>query len=410
MRSPTRPSPPGPTSTRARARLAVPALATTLIACAFAAALPPGCKARTFGTSSAKAINIREGNTVSRVYMAYDENAPSRVSWYYCKDEPLDTNTVVDVPLASSAHAILEVGRALRDRPEPRGPADEEERAWPAAPSDAVLGDASRRSVFLDERLTLSDFADTESGKGCQQLIGPGVFASARGAADDRLSSEGAADEIAGPMFTALASCAGLTKESLTLGSVVLAGNTDTIKGLLGFRGAKITSQNVGGTIVSLFSGAVFCGFGSKNLFKKLSEVQDVHAVSNKVFLSYFDGVVRTADAVFTAGMEGDAAEGVRARVRALPPALRDGLRADSTRFNALLRENKALEASALFLPYVVGTWNFLHARDVAPTPAATSYLMDSVRGFLDGLARRLGVPADAPAGNAPGQGVSTGT
>jgi hypothetical protein len=355
------------------------------------------CKKRTF--SDPKAINIQTDKGTNRIYMAFDPESPERVAWFLCKDEPQSTDTLIPSPTEKQLRNVLWAGRMLRGRPQPSQFSDatltpegfSDAKEDPRSPSKRLEGGYGRASIFLDERMTLTEFEDSTSGKGCEQLIGPGSAATVKEQAKKALDPENSGD-LTQPLFSAVASCAGLTKEGLVMASVLTSTKRETVRSILGFQGAKITRQNAGGVLVGIFGSVVFCTFGAKGLFQKMSEMQEASAVSDKMFLSYFDTVVATADALFsTQAQDKKIPVDVAEKINSLPKEVKDKIEEDKVRFQELITQGKQREAAQIFMPYVVGSWNFVNSKDVDATSDNGKTLLSATQQFLGNLARRLG-------------------
>jgi hypothetical protein len=177
------------------------------------AILATACVNRDFErTSKPRAINIRTQAGISRVYMAYDEAAPQRLTWYLCADE----NASVDLPIKtverSSDTAVLTVSRFARGRPPLAAttPADEPKDASPSE----VVGDGGPPVVrYLDERMTVSEFEDPVIGKGCREFLSTDSVNDAKTIIRTRLARAREIDELGPQVFATVTGCAGIVKE-----------------------------------------------------------------------------------------------------------------------------------------------------------------------------------------------------
>jgi|GEM_PF-5758722 len=353
------------------------------------------CKAHAPSAPTVNAVGVRRDvGTVSRIYMAYDEALPSRVAWYLCKGEAASVDTIIEsFPDARGAHAT-EAARVLRSRKDLPGAIRAESGSDSAgSPSALVAAARIRETIYLDERLTAAEFSDPVVGKGCHEIVSDRAGANPNATI---LNSE----DLAQPLYAALSLCMGLTKETLLMAGMLLSGNKPKVRNLLGFGMERTASAEVGASLASLLGADVTCGSGTGEVFKRLAETHDAKNIPSKMFLNHTDRVLKTAAALFTLGREGGARREINARLRGLPAVLQARISEDDAQFQKNISEEKNSEAAAIFMPYVVVTWNLLESRDtMAPRAAgAPVALTQDAMAYLSAFAQRVGTQVNAAA------------
>lgn len=350
-----------------------------------ALALLPGCTKRTFGESSSKAITVRGENATSRLYMAYDEAAPMRITWFLCEGEPEFTSSVVRTRARAADAPVIAAGRVARNRPPL--PAILESRQT-QSPSNALLSGPTVER-YIDERMTVAEFRDPVLGKGCKDVLSAEGAASTEDVSNEaatRFAQQKEIEELGPPVFAMLAACSGIIKEGLLIASVLMSADKSNVRSIMGFKGTQVAQGNRGSQLVGLFAGTTFCSLNTRNLFKKLATGQGDVPVTDALFLNYLQRSNDVADALFLKGSESTQASG-------LPQDVVDAIRHDKETFDALIAENKHAEAAAIFNPYRVGIWNFVLNSEVNTTGEKTNNLPTLGGEFFARLRGRLSAP-----------------
>jgi hypothetical protein len=260
---------------------------TTLVAflpTVFASFLFTGCLQRDFSESKSKAITLRGQDATSRLYMAYDEAAPMRLTWFLCEGDPASTSSVIRTRARSADAPVMAAGRVARKRP--LLPAILPSRAQTSPSSALESGPLVER--YVDERMTIAEFRDPTLGKGCKDVLTAEGSASVSEIADEtaaRLAKEKEIDELGPQIFGTVASCSGIVKETLLIASVLLSADKTNVRSLFGFKGTAVAPGNRGSQLVGLFSGTAFCALSTRSLFNQLATGQGKVSVSDAQFI-----------------------------------------------------------------------------------------------------------------------------
>jgi hypothetical protein len=270
--------------------------------------LPNGCLKKQ--KSALDAFEIKRGNSMNRLYAAYDLANPLALSWYLCRDENHDPNTSVTVTQTGDLQLGVRISQALKGLA-PIDPTDTWEPSVQGVqnPGAAFSNNSAnlverQRNIRLIERTTTKDFETGTSGGSCKPIVKNLSRDESREKVESTFEKKSDVDTSV-LMFGSLIACIGFGKEALLTTGVV----TQPLRGkpknaafsALGFTKPGFSKANLGETIWTLATGLIGCSLTSRGLFSKVSEHFTLVDENRAALFRYFDEVTQKSDTLLKA-------------------------------------------------------------------------------------------------------------
>ena len=348
------------------------------------------------------AFEIARGPTMSRVYAAFDPENPMQMSWYFCKDEPLDRNTSVTVNQVGPLPLGVRLAHALNGI----GPLDSTGIANAGPGATTIEKVAVSRRIRLTERMTIRDFESPETGKGCKPIVA-NADTSALKESKAKIGQyfEKKVDiETTALMINALLACVGVTKEAFVTGSSFVQGlkgvPPEEFKSFLGFKTSKIDlKNNAGGLIWTFVTGLGYCSLSSRGLFNKVSDKFSLTDPNRAALFKFMDTVsVKAEDLLqvsqWSSKFDTDANEKL-AYIRGEMTAEEERWKLAKNQLliaaaNSTVAVQATKEYAAIYNPLFVATWNAVETVSVEEESSAQGEFMDKVVKGLNGILAQI--------------------